>query len=301
MVIHLLDSLMKGTKVLYVDPDEKQAVNIESMAENDSELSRSLFYVANDSEEASNLVRQQNIDICIFPDGLDGHDFVYLQKELISANPNIKLIPLIDKVVTLQQINEFRESSSVISFADNNILGNFELVKNQVLNAVREIRVKHVKDSGQSLEKIQNSLLIDHDDWREIKFRSSMGLHFFIPKFDLSAIERNHIELAESIYFPWVKPNGYSQIMNDDNLLPILQESGSWEGNRSPQSFSGLIVTLVNYAAWNFQKNHHLHQVIDSFEKKSPFLKHKSMRSFNTGLIEQLENAFQSIKQPKVA
>jgi len=299
--MHLIDSLMKGIKILYVDSDEKRAVDIESKAEGDQDLSRSLFYVASNSQEASKLVRQQNIDICIYPDGLDGHDFVYIQKELQAANPKIKIIPLIGKVVTLKQINEFRQSVSVISFANNDILGNFDAIKNQILNAVREIQIRQAKESSNWVDKIQSSLLIDHEDWRQVKFLSSMALHFMLPKFDLSAIEKNNLEIAESIYFPWVQADRYSTIINDDNILAVLKESGSWKENRSPQSFPGLIITLANYAALNFQEHQTLNQVIESVKTRANFLKHQSIRSIGQDIIEHLENAFVGIKQKKAA
>src|SRR5690348_14257867 len=113
--IQIKNSAQKGIRILFLSEDKELAETIEAKSEIDPAFQRIDVYSTALASEARDIARRHAVDLAIFPDGVDGKDFVALQLELRHARPEIELIALID-IPSVSQLRESREIGGIVDF-----------------------------------------------------------------------------------------------------------------------------------------------------------------------------------------
>lgn len=284
--LSIRNQLVKDLRVAILEVDADRANSLEAQFDEDLAAQRARIYVTANVAEFRRLIHEIEPELCIFPDGFGGDDFVFLQGEIMGLSPAVKCIPLLSRL-DLTQIREARRIGNLYDFGNASSLGNYSDLLSLIVGFAREH--KSNTDFTPILRNFQAALTVSGNaDWMGIKECSSEILVSFALLFDLSPREVTQMEQAEMLYFPWVKAVDYEKFVPDrvEGILEILKASGSWVENRKPTSPQGLVVTVSNYIAQQLLVHSTNESIVAALSRRPAWVKHPSIRVLNSHVIE---------------
>lgn len=294
-VVELVNTELRGLKVLVLDPKKERAVKHEMLAEQDPLLQRIDIYFASSIEEGRDYVRKYAINLAIFPDFPPVYDFVDIHLEFRGESKNLETIPLV-KAPTLTQYRECKVLGGIFDLQDPDSLERFDAIRSIILNYLRHLSrgVDSEKLLG-TTNLISKALVIRTSTPHEFKVRSSLAFAQVITKFDLNSMEILLGTAVEQIFFPDITIGEYRNLLSDVpfDLLPIIESCSSWTSSKvPPRSVTGFSITFANYLSYVFELNPKFKAFEEVLKDRPVFLKHSAIRAIDVDTLRNIFNSF---------
>ncbi len=292
MALQILNTEIRGSRILILHPNAIAAEEIEAHFEQNSEFSGVHIYTASTLEEGRVAARKYGIHLAIFPQYLGERDFVAIQQELRNAQPSIEMIPLLS-TPTVAQLRESRGIGGVVDFGDVHELSSKDGLRNVIFGYLREKRKNSLssKRAFEFADQIQRALLVEHIEWINIKELSRSLINPIVAVYDFSSEEVISILAAEMIYMPWIKREQYPGILGSDcfNIGEILAGTSSWlMQSERPTRAESLVIVLANYVAEKVAQRQPLSEIVQPILQgtfRPEFLKHPAIRSISETVV----------------
>ena len=286
------NSNLRGLNVLFLHPNSEICDEFEARAE--QEITRINFYSASSLSVARDLIKLHHCQLAIFPDGMEGKDFVFTQLELRNVDRSILMIPLID-VPTIEQLSAQRKIGGIHTFGKKEEANSFAAITRMIMNFARDLAKNHpgIEEHLEYGTTLQKVLFVRKPQELEIKKISTKILDGLLLKFDWNPNEVLRVLTAEMIYSPDVSTQSYASLLGIDTfqLGSWLSQTASWlQPNTKPGGAGGFSITLANYMAWKVSQATTVDSTIDAVFLRPHFLMHPSIRVLKKDELFELLN-----------